>query len=290
MSSSKGLGKGISALFSSDAQAKFETSAAPTLINLIDIEPNAGQPRKVFTEEALAELSDSIAKHGILQPLAVRKLPNGRYQIIAGERRWRAARAAGLKEVPVHVVEADDRTVIELALVENLQRQDLNPIEEAEGYKTLMDEYNLTQEETAERVGKSRPAIANSLRLLGLAPSVREMVSTGILSAGHAKCLLALTDTEIQEKIALTVSQNGYSVRQTEVLVKKTLETSKKPTKAVKTGITVNYLEDIERRLSSGLGRKVKFVAGRKKGRVELEYYDNNDLEALIELLERISK
>ena len=265
-------------------------NVAASTLPLSEIEPNAGQPRKEFDPEALQELSDSIRQHGILQPIAVRKIKEGHYQIIAGERRWRAAREAGLKEVPVHIVDADDRTAMELALVENLQRQDLNPIEETEGYKTLMDEYNLTQEETAERVGKSRPAIANSLRLLGLAPSVREMVSTGILSAGHAKCLLALTDTEIQEKIALTVSQNGYSVRQTEVLVKKTLETSKKPTKAVKTGITVNYLEDIERRLSSGLGRKVKFVAGRKKGRVELEYYDNNDLEALIELLERISK
>lgn len=284
----RGLGKGLDALFS-DMSIEAGNVAASTL-PLSEIEPNAGQPRKEFDPEALQELSDSIRQHGILQPIAVRKIKEGHYQIIAGERRWRAAREAGLKEVPVHIVDADDRTAMELALVENLQRQDLNPIEEAEGYKTLMDEYNLTQEETAERVGKSRPAIANSLRLLGLAPSVREMVSTGILSAGHAKCLLALTDAEIQEKIALTVSQNGYSVRQTEVLVKKTLEASKKPTKAVKTGITVNYLEDIERRLSSGLGRKVKFVAGRKKGRVELEYYDNNDLEALIELLERISK
>ncbi len=284
----RGLGKGLDALFS-DMSIEVGNVAASTL-PLSEIEPNAGQPRKEFDPEALQELSESIRQHGILQPIAVRKIKEGHYQIIAGERRWRAAREAGLTEVPVHIVDADDRTAMELALVENLQRQDLNPIEEAEGYKTLMDEYNLTQEETAERVGKSRPAVANSLRLLGLMPAVREMVSTGILSAGHAKCLLALTDAEIQEKIALTVSQNGYSVRQTEVLVKKTLEASKKTTKAIKTGITVNYLEDIERRLSSGLGRKVKFVAGRKKGRVELEYYDNNDLEALIELLERISK
>lgn len=284
----RGLGKGLDALYS-DMSMEAESTASST-ISISEIEPNAGQPRKEFDSEALQELSDSIRQHGVLQPIAVRKIKEGHYQIIAGERRWRAAREAGLTEIPVHIVDVDDRTAMELALVENLQRQDLNPIEEAEGYKTLMDEYKLTQEETAQRVGKSRPAIANSLRLLGLVPAVREMVSTGILSSGHAKCLLAITDGEMQEKIALTVSQNGYSVRQTELLVKKTTEAAKKPAKSVKTGITVNYLEDIERRLSAGLGRKVKFIPGRKKGRVELEYYDNSDLEALIDLLERISK
>ena len=282
----RGLGKGVGALFEIPEEA---TGGASSLVAISEIEPNAGQPRKEFDPEALAELTESIRQHGVLQPIAVRKIKEGHYQIIAGERRWRAAREAGLKELPVHIVDVDDRTAMELALVENLQRQDLNPIEEAEGYKTLMDEYNLTQEETAERVGKSRPAIANALRLLGLTPSVREMVSAGILSAGHAKALLPLQEPEMQEKTALTVTQNGYSVRQTELLVKKLLEADKKKP-AAKNGITVNYLEDIERRLSSGLGRKVKFIAGRKKGRVELEYYDNEDLEALIALLEKMYK
>ncbi len=287
--SSKGLGKGVSALFSTDAQAKFISSAPPTLINLIDIEPNSGQPRKVFTEEALQELADSIAKHGILQPLAVRKLPNGRYQIIAGERRWRAARAAGLKEVPVHVVEADDRTVMELALVENLQRQDLNPIEEAEGFKTLMDEYSLTQEQVAERVGKSRPAVANALRLLALSPRVRVWVSDGSLSAGHARALLSLSDLAKQESAAVQVLNQELSVRQTETLVKKLLQEAAPPQK--KRGATeVNYLEEVARNLTSRLGRKVTLVSGRKKGRVELEFYDSDDLEQLISQLEKLAK
>jgi len=285
---SRGLGKGLDALFS-DMSLESESAAAST-ISISEIEPNAGQPRKEFDPDALAELSESIRQHGVLQPIAVRKIKEGHYQIIAGERRWRAAREAGLTDIPVHIVDVDDRTAMELALVENLQRQDLNPIEEAEGYKTLMDEYKLTQEETADRVGKSRPAIANALRLLGLAPSVRELVSSGILSAGHAKVLLAVTDAETQEKLALSVTENGYSVRQTEILVKKITEAKKKETSKAKNGITVNYLEDIERRLSSGLGRKVKFIHGRKKGRVELEYYDNNDLESLISQLERLSK
>lgn len=282
----RGLGKGLDALFS-DMSVETKNAATAT-VSIAEIEPNAAQPRKEFDPEALAELKDSISRHGVLQPIAVRKIKEGHYQIIAGERRWRAAREAGLKEIPVHIVEVDDRTAMELALVENLQRQDLNPIEEAEGYKTLMDEYKLTQEETAERVGKSRPAIANALRLLGLVPSVRELVSSGILSAGHAKALLVIQDEKVQEKAALTVTENGYSVRQTELLVKKLLEAGKEKTPSKKTGVTVNYLEDIERRLSANLGRKVKFIHGRKKGRVELEYYDNSDLEALIELLEKL--
>ncbi|MBQ3055704.1 MAG: ParB/RepB/Spo0J family partition protein [Oscillospiraceae bacterium] len=285
--SAKGLGKGISALFSSDAQAQFG-SAAPTLINLIEIEPNAGQPRKVFTEEALQELTASIEKHGILQPLAVRKLPNGRYQIIAGERRWRAARAAGLKQVPVHIVEADDQAVMELALVENLQRQDLNPIEEAEGFKTLMDEYHLTQEQVAERVGKSRPAVANALRLLALSPRVRVWVSDGSLSAGHARALLSLSDLAKQETVAVQVLNQALSVRQTELLVKK-LQQESAPTQK-KSPTEVNYLEEVARNLTSRLGRKVTLVSGRKKGRIELEFYGADDLEQLITQLEQLMK
>ncbi|MBQ4347819.1 MAG: ParB/RepB/Spo0J family partition protein, partial [Firmicutes bacterium] len=240
--------------------------------------------------EALEELTESIRQHGVLQPIAVRKIKEGHYQIIAGERRWRAAREAGLKEIPVHIVDADDRTAMELALVENLQRRDLNPIEEAEGYKTLIEEYNLTQEQAAERVGKSRPAVANAMRLLALAPGVRELVSNGTLSAGHAKALLALQDKDAQLKASETVILNGLNVRQTELLVKKLLEADKKAAEKKPGKITVNYLEDIERRLSSHLGRKVKFIPGRKKGKIELEYYDNNDLDALIEILEKIAR
>jgi len=285
--SAKGLGKGISALFSNDAQAQFET-AAPTLIDLIEIEPNSSQPRKVFTEEALQELTASIEKHGILQPLAVRKLPNGRYQIIAGERRWRAARAAGLKQVPVHIVEADDQTVMELALVENLQRQDLNPIEEAEGFKTLMDEYHLTQEQVAERVGKSRPAVANALRLLALSPRVRVWVSDGSLSAGHARALLSLSDQGKQESAAVQVLNQALSVRQTELLVKKLQQETAPQQK--KSPTEVNYLEEVARNLTSRLGRKVTLVNGRKKGRIELEFYGADDLEQLISQLEQLMK
>lgn len=287
--SSKGLGNGIAALFSNDAQAKLGSSSdAPQMVNLLDIEPNAAQPRKVFSPEALQELASSIQTHGILQPLAVRKLPSGRYQIIAGERRWRAAREAGLKQVPVHIVEATDQAVMELALVENLQRQDLNPIEEAEGFQTLMNEYHLTQEAVAERVGKSRPAVANALRLLALSPRVRVWVSDGSLSAGHARALLGLADTARQEEAALTVLNQSLSVRQTELLVKKLQESA--PAKKQPTGVKVNYLEEVARKLTSRLGRKVTLVNGRKKGRIELEYYGNDDLEQLISQLEQLMK
>lgn len=286
--SSKGLGKGISALFASDAQAKFET-ASPLMVNLSEVEPNAGQPRKTFDAEALQELITSIQTHGILQPLAVRKLPSGRYQIIAGERRWRAAREAGLKQVPVHIVDADDRTVMELALVENLQRQDLNPIEEAEGYQTLIDQYQLTQEGVAERVGKSRPAIANALRLLALSDKIRIWVADGSLSAGHARALLAISDRTKQEVLAKQILDNALSVRQTELLVKK-IQQESVPEKKKAVGVTVNYLDEVARKLTSRLGRKVTLVSGRKKGRIELEYYGNDDLEQLIAQLEQLMK
>ncbi len=283
--SSKGLGMGLDALFMTNSAPKEEIKNL-SLVKLSQIEPNAAQPRKDFDPDALAELAESIRTHGILQPLAVRKLSEGRYQIIAGERRYRAAREAGLTEVPVYFVEADDRTLMELALVENLQRQDLNPIEEAEGYRVLMSEFSLTQEDCATRVGKSRPAIANALRLLSLPDEIRAMLTDGKLSVGHAKALLSLTDSATQIKIAKLVVENEYSVRQTELLVKKTLQ-EKKDLK-VKTSVSVNYLEEIERRLSGRLGRKVKLISGKKKGKIELEFYNPEDLEKLIELLESI--
>lgn len=285
--SAKGLGMGLDALFMGSSNEKADSGISMVKLSLV--EPNLSQPRKDFDPEALADLTESIKTHGILQPLAVREIAGGRYQIIAGERRWRAAREAGLAEVPVYLVEADDKKVMELALVENLQRQDLNPIEEAEGYRVLMDEFSLTQEDCAVRIGKSRSAVANTLRLLSLAPEVREMVSDGRLSAGHAKALLAIANEKKQKDAAALVLEKNYNVRQTELLVKKLLESSavkEKPTAAV----TVNYLEEIERSLSGKLGRKVKVTSGRKKGKLELEFYNPEDLEKLIKLLEQVGK
>lgn len=279
----KGLGKGLSALFMEQESASQPENLQ--MVKLSQVEPNPAQPRREFDPEALSELAESIRTHGILQPLAVRRVAGDRYQIIAGERRWRAAREAGVEKIPVYLVDADDRTVMELALVENLQRQDLNPIEEAEGYRTLMDDFSLTQDDVAKRVGKSRPAIANALRLLSLSPNVRDLVASGALSVGHAKALLALTDAEQQKRTAELVLEKGYSVRQTELLIKKILQDSLRAQEK-KPEITVNYLEEIERRLAAKLGRRVKLVSGRKKGRIELEFYDPEDLEKLIDFLD----
>ena len=279
----KGLGKGLSALFMEQESASQPENLQ--MVKLSQVEPNPAQPRREFDPEALSELAESIRTHGILQPLAVRRVAGDRYQIIAGERRWRAAREAGVEKIPVYLVDADDRTVMELALVENLQRQDLSPIEEAEGYRTLMDDFSLTQDDVAKRVGKSRPAIANALRLLSLSPNVRDLVASGALSVGHAKALLALTDAEQQKRTAELVLEKGYSVRQTELLIKKILQDSLRAQEK-KPEITVNYLEEIERRLAAKLGRRVKLVSGRKKGRIELEFYDPEDLEKLIDFLD----
>ena len=280
-----GLGKGLGALLGDDVMK----SEGSLYLPISQVESHSGQPRKYFDEEALAELADSIREHGIIQPLTVRKLSSGYYQIIAGERRWRAARLAGLSEVPAIVIEADDRKAAELAMIENLQREDLNPMEEAAGFQSLIENYHMTQEEAAQRVGKSRSAVANSLRLLGLTPSVRAMVEDGRLSAGHARTLLPLSPA-LMERTAETVVNSGLSVRQTEALVKK-LQTEKKE-KAEKDPNAVDYTLEAQKELSSHLGRGVKIVTGRKKGRVELEYYDLDDLNDLLEAvaLIRISK
>ena len=248
------------------------------------VESCAGQPRKQFDPDALADLADSIREHGIIQPLTVLKLQSGYYQIIAGERRWRAARMAGLDQVPAIVIEADDRKAMELAMIENLQREDLNPIEEAEGYRQLMEQYNLTQEETAQRVGKSRSVVANALRLLNLCPPVRAMVEDGRLSNGHARTILPLSPA-LQEKAADAILKSDLSVRQTELLVKKlTAEEKEKP--AVTTGgLEVNYAEEAAKALGTHLGRGCKIVSGRKKGRIELEYYGVDDLNNLLDAL-----
>ena len=282
----KGLGKGLAALLGDDMMTSGEEKNS-LFLPISQVESCASQPRKQFDADALADLADSIREHGIIQPLTVRKLQSGYYQIIAGERRWRAARMAGLTQVPAIVIEADDRKAMELAMIENLQREDLNPIEEAEGYQMLMSQYNMTQEETAQRVGKSRSAVANALRLLHLCPSVRAMVEDGRLSNGHARTLLPLAP-EAQKKAAATVIKNDLSVRQTELLVKKlTAQPKEKPQKS---GISVDYAEEAARELSSRLGRGCKIVSGRKKGRIELEYYGVDDLNDLIDALYTLKK
>ena len=283
---SHGLGKGLGALFGDDA-LRTDTSENLHLLPISQVECNADQPRKRFDEEALDELADSIREHGVLQPLTVRRLASGDYQIIAGERRWRAARLAGLSEVPAIVIEADDRKATELALIENLQREDLDPLEEAEGYKKLMDSYHMTQEDVAARVGKSRSAVANALRLLGLCPDVRALLEAGKLSGGHARALLPLS-ASMQKKAAQEVITGGLSVRQTEALVKKYL--AKPKTKKQDDAETVNYAKLAASELTAKLGRGCRIVPGRKKGRIELDYYGVDDLNDLLDALALIKR
>lgn len=278
----RGLGKGLGALLG-DAVMRPD-SADSLYLPISQVESCASQPRKYFDDEALSDLADSIREHGIIQPLTVRKLSSGYYQIIAGERRWRAARLAGLSEVPAIVIEADDRKAMELALIENLQREDLNPIEEAEGYRTLIETYGMTQENAAATVGKSRSAVANALRLLALEPSVREQLEGGKLSAGHARALLPLS-ADRQREAAQTVLSQGLSVRQTEALVKR-MSTVKKERELSLEEMTHRLHAHIaEEELTESLGRSVKIVQGRKKGRIELDYYDLDDLNDLLDAL-----
>ena len=246
------------------------------------VESCSGQPRKHFDEESLQELADSITEHGIIQPLTVRKLASGYYQIIAGERRWRAARLAGLQEVPVIVMEADDRKAAELAMIENLQREDLNPMEEAAGFQSLIENYHMTQEEAAQQVGKSRSAVTNALRLLGLTPAVRKLVEENKLSAGHARALVPLSPS-LQESAANAILTGGLSVRQTEALVKRLSAEKKEPKK--NQADAVDYLAEAQNELKAKLCRGVKIVSGRKKGRIELEYYGLDDLNDLLDAL-----
>ncbi len=278
---SKGLGRGLSALLGEEA-LKPESDGS-LYLPISQVESCSSQPRKAFDEDSLNDLADSIRQHGIIQPLTVRRLQSGYYQIIAGERRWRAARIAGLSEVPAIVIEADDRKAAELAMIENLQREDLNPMEEAAGFQSLIQTHHMTQEEAAQRVGKSRSAVANSLRLLSLSPAAAELVRQGKLSSGHARALLGLSG-QAQEKAATLVVEGDLSVRQTEHLVKKLTE-EKKEAPAPKTGVTVNYTEEAQKELSSRLGRGCRIVNGRKKGRIELEYYGLDDLNDLLEAL-----
>ena len=280
---SKGLGRGLDALLGDAAQAEPVTS-----LPVQKLEPNPLQPRKLFEEAELQDLADSISQHGVIQPLTVRAGENGYYQIIAGERRWRAARLAGLRTVPVVVIEADDKTAMELALIENLQRQDLNPMEEAMGYKQLMEEYGMTQEQVAERVAKSRPAVANSLRLLSLPPSIAQMVTSGAISAGHGRALLTLESESLQEKAAGKIVALSLSVRQAETMCKNMAKAAEKEAMPEKPPREVDYVAECEKTLSKALGRGVKIVRGRRKGRFELEFYGDEDLQRLYEALQKI--
>lgn len=277
----RGLGRGLGALLTDYSEN--DAAQAVTTLPLQRIEPNPNQPRKRFDEVELQALADSIAQHGLLQPLAVRDMGNGYYQIIAGERRWRACRLAGLSEVPVTVVEADDRTVMELALVENLQREDLNPMEEAEGYRVLLEEYGLTQEQAAQQVGKSRSAVANALRLLTLSDEVRALVENGELTAGHARALLTLPNGRLQKAAAQKILALRLSVRQAEAMCKR-MAAEEKP-KEEPEPLAVDYIAECEKHLTRRLGRRVHIVNGKRKGRVELDFYSDDDLQKLYEAL-----
>lgn len=286
MASERGLGKGLGALLG-DAALQSQEGGSVSL-PLAQVEPGLKQPRKRFDEETLADLADSIRTHGIIQPLTVRRLSSGYYQIIAGERRWRAAKLAGLSEVPAVIIEADDRKVMELGLIENLQREDLNPMEEAMGYRTLMEEYGLTQEETAQRVGKSRPAVANALRLIALPDAIRHLVEEGQLSAGHARALLSISSSTLQKKLAQKIIAEGLSVRQTEALAKRFAreEAQGETAYAAPPDPMKLYRDAAAKDLTTRWGRKVSITMGPKKGKLEFEFYNDEDLT---ELLDRLS-
>ncbi len=283
----RGMGKGLGALLGEEFS--MDTPASLSTLPVSQIETCAGQPRRIFDEEKLQELAESIREHGIIQPLTVRKLSSGYYQIIAGERRWRAAKLAGLYEVPVSIIEADDRKAMELAMIENLQREDLNPMEEAEGYRCLVELYDMTQEQAAQRVGKSRSAVANAMRLLQLNQDIRLLVENEDLSAGHARALLPLP-ADLQNEAVKSILANALSVRQTEQLVKRLLSQQEKPEKEQPDPYAVNYVAEAERELSTRMGRACHIIQGKKKGRIEIEYYDTDDLNNLLEALHTIGK
>ena len=278
----RGLGKGLDSIFSENTE---EEKGGVTMLRLADIEPRKGQPRKVFEPEALSQLADSIAANGVIQPIIVRKAKGGFYEIIAGERRWRASKMAGLTEVPVVIMDTDDRKTAELSLIENIQRENLNPVEEANAYKILLQNFDLTQETLAKRVGKSRSAITNSMRLLELPPEVLKMLSDGEISAGHARAILGLVDKSETVEVAETVEEKGLSVRATEELVRKVnaAATAKPAVEIVKEDEgEVNYLSELEKALRQKFSRKVKIFCGKKAKRIEIEFSDDNDLQALL--------
>ncbi len=282
-----GLGRGLESLFVDNSVE--EINASTNKLKIMEIEPNHDQPRKIFDEKALSELADSISQHGVLQPLVVRPMTNGGYQLVAGERRWRAARIAGLSEVPVIIKELTDEETIEIAMIENLQREDLNPLEEALGYSYMMDELKITQEEAAEKVGKSRPAIANALRLLKLPEEIQEMVKNNLISAGHARALLGFSKKEEMIATANLIIKEDISVRQIEALVK---ESKKAPAKPKAEKKRDKFFSEVELALVDNLGRKVKIKENGKKGSgiLEIEFFDRDDLESLALQLENYGK
>ena len=283
----RGLGRGIDALLG-DAPAELETSPGGTTLPVRLLEPNPQQPRSNFDEGALTELAESIRQHGLITPITVRPGQDGYYQIIAGERRWRAARMAGLNMVPVNILDADDRASAQMALVENLQREDLNPLEEAAGYEALIRTYGMTQETVAETVGISRPAVANALRLLKLPPSVKTMVEAGTLSAGHARALLPL---ETEERMCEAAERaRELSVRQTEQLVRRLLREQKPEPQPEPSILKVDYLKECQTELTRALGRRVEIRPGKKGGRMELQYDSPEDLEVLIDAIRTLGR
>ena len=271
----RGLGKGLDAIF---AENNMEDSNHSVILPIRDIEPNRDQPRKEFSEEALQDLAESIAQHGVLQPLLVRPLLDGGYQLVAGERRWRAARIAGLSEVPAVIREMSDHEMAELALVENLQREDLTPLEEAEGYQMLIDTYGMTQEEVAKAVGKSRPAVTNALRLLGLPAEVQDMVSAGILTAGHARTLLAFGTEAEMLQAAKQAADRGMTVRELEAMVKRAGTPKKEKPRSQRN----HYFEEAELALKEQLGRRVTVTGTSQKGVLQIEFYGEDDLQELL--------
>lgn len=278
----KGLGMGMEALFSEN-----ETKGTqPQTLRLTEIFPNKEQPRTDFDDEAISALADSIKQHGVLQPLLVRPMPGGGYQIVAGERRWRASRIAGLSEVPVYIKELDDKQTMQLALVENLQRENLNPVEEALGYRELMETYGYTQEQVAKIVGKSRPAVANSLRILNLDEATLKLVRDGEVSLGHAKVLAGIEDRALRSELALKIKRDLLTVRQLEDLVK----TASKPKKEKLPPKKEVYFKEIELSLAETLGRKVLVNGKNGKGKLEIEFYSQDDLAAIAKALERLNK
>jgi len=291
----KPMGKGLGALFADktgenpdsvrDILGEFDAVSSKeevVILKTVDVEPNKGQPRKQFDPEKLEALSESIKEYGVLQPILVTPTKSGTYKIVAGERRWRASKLAGMKEIPCIIRTFEEQQVMELALVENLQREDLNPIEEAEGYQQLMDTFSLTQEEISKRVGKSRSAVANSLRLNHLTKAVKKMVIDGVLTQGHARALLGLDDPTLLEETAKKIAENGYNVRQTEALVSSIQNPQKDSAKKTISPMMQKYYKDVEASLSSRLGTKVKIKEGAKKGKIEIDYYSKDDLERIL--------
>ncbi len=287
----KGLGRGLGALIDTSddelitAPAADETaSSGITYMKLSNIEPRKNQPRKNFDKEKIKALSKSIKENGLIQPIIVCKNDIGIYQIVAGERRWRAAREAGLKEIPVLVREYDDKEIASVALIENLQREDLNPIEEALGYSLLIEEFSMTQDEVAKQIGKSRSAVANSLRLLALEDDIRNALINGTISSGHARAILSLDDTDMRHALLDKIIENNLNVRQAEALSKQLLKKKPKKERAVLDEETKNAIENLSERLTGVFGTKVKISSNGKKGKIEIDYFDNDDLERILKL------